>query len=388
MFAQRWRWPAAAIAFLLMALAPSGGGAQPWVSADAAVLVDADSGQVLYDRAGGEWRDPASTTKMMTALLIIESGRLDEMVEVSSRAASAPGSAMGLRRGDRLLLVDLLKGILICSGNDAAVAAAEHLAGSEEHFVELMNQRARELRLLATHYRNPHGLTASGHKTTARDLAALARYCLRHPLFRHVVSLREAVVEVCDRRGTPRQIALSTTNRLLGMGYDVDGVKTGTTYAAGRCLVASLWRGDRRLVAVVLHSNDRWGDALRLFDYGCEEFWMETLLHGGEIAGSLPLANGLKPAVAVVTADGVRVARRGDVSPENPFSVVIQTTQGIVAPVAKGQEVGWLVARDQDGCVLKVRLLAAETVGRDTLLGRLLLYLLPAVKALARRGVG
>ncbi len=229
----------------------------PATSAPAALLGDSDTGQVLAQRDARQGRPMASTTKIMTALLTLERANLADRVVVSP-AALVGGSTMGLTAGEALTVEDLLWGLLLNSGNDAAMALAEHVAGSEAAFVALMNQRAAELGMTSTRFANPHGLDAPDHYSSAYDLWLLTQEALKHPLFRQMVA-------------TPAHVAsgrqLFNQNELLGVYPGADGVKTGTTVAAGQNLVASVSQAGHRAIAVILNSQDRYSDARALFGH-------------------------------------------------------------------------------------------------------------------------
>ncbi|MCL6558998.1 MAG: D-alanyl-D-alanine carboxypeptidase, partial [Firmicutes bacterium] len=223
-------------------------GIPPVVTAGAAVLVDARTGQVLYGKNEGQKRPPASTTKIMTALLALEGGDLKQTVTVSPRAASVGEASLDLKAGEKLTLEELIYGALLHSGNDACVAIAEHIAGTEKNFVLLMNQKAKMIGAKDTTFKNTNGLPAPGHLTTAKDLAVLTRYALSNSTFQKIVRTREKTIGEQEKR------YLHNTNRLL-WSYDwINGVKTGTTNEAGCCLVASAAREGRQLISVVLHS--------------------------------------------------------------------------------------------------------------------------------------
>lgn len=238
---------------------------EPRVTAAAALLVDGD-GAVLWQRHARRRMAPASTTKIMTAVLALELGRLDDLVVVSRRAATGRGSRLGLRERERYRLEDLLVGMLVRSGNDAAVAVAEHIAGTVEGFVRLMNEKAAGLGAKDTHFVTPHGLDRPGHYTTAADMALMAHHAMAHPAFAEIVGSRERVV--APEGGNGREKLLRNTNKLLWRYAWADGVKTGTTPRAGRCLIASATRDGHRLIAVVFRSANRWQDAVRLLNYG------------------------------------------------------------------------------------------------------------------------
>lgn len=242
---------------------------KPRIRADAAVLVEVTSGAVLYAKNAEVRRAPASTTKIMTAVVALEKGDLTKVVQVSRRAAAVGGSTIWLRSGQRLTLQELLKGMLLCSGNDGSVAVAEGVAGSATEFVRLMNLKAKELGALHTNFRNTHGLRAPSHYTTAMDLAMMTRYALANPKFAELVKTKTAMLEWLD---TQKKVEIRNTNRLLWYLQGADGVKTGTTNEAGHCLVASATRDGKKFIAVVLNSQDRWDDCTRLLEYGFENF--------------------------------------------------------------------------------------------------------------------
>lgn len=270
---------------------------RPRVSAYAAALMEWQTGTLLYEKNAFTRMHPASVTKMMTALLALENGRLEDLVTVSKEAAGQPGSSMYLKAGDVYTLEDLLYGLMLNSGNDAAWAIAEHVGGTAEAFFEMMNARAKSLGAINTRFRNPHGLTDPNHYTTAFDLALIARTCLRHPFFRHLVATKEK--DVIDAEGRVRT-QLGNTNRLLWLYLGADGVKTGTTESAGQCLVSSATRGDTRMLSVVLYSQDRWSDSAAILDYGFENFRVARLLPAGETLLELPCKGAIQERVAIV----------------------------------------------------------------------------------------
>lgn len=245
----------------------------PTVTAASALLIDLKSGLALYEKAAAEARPPASTAKIMTALVVIDQVPLDDVVVVSQAAASTPGSRMGLNAGDRLTVLELLYGLLLPSGNDAAVALAEHVAGTQADFVELMNARASAMGLSSTNFVNAHGLDAAGQVTSATDLAAMARAALEDQTIAEIVAVRSITIG-------GRQ--LQNTNELLGTYEGANGVKTGTTDEAGECLVASVTRRGRTTLLVELGSTDRFGDAQKLLDYAAEAF----VWHSAELPAS------------------------------------------------------------------------------------------------------
>lgn len=249
--------------------------APPDVGARSALVVDMDSGSVLYAKDPQAALPPASTAKVMTALVVLERVKLDEQVVVSPSAAAMEGSRMGLVAGESLTVEDLLYGLLLPSGNDAAVALAEHVAGSEEAFVALMNAKAQDLGLAQSHFANAHGLDDPAQTMSAADLIVVTRAALEYPVFAKIVASPSA--EVAGR-------TLTTTNELLGSDPAADGIKTGTTDEAGQCLVASRNSDGHRVLAAVLGSSDRYADARTLLDYASAGWrWADLELPGGAL---------------------------------------------------------------------------------------------------------
>lgn len=257
----------AAAAALALALIPGvrAAAAPEEISAVSAIVIEAQTGTVLYEKNADERRAMASTTKIMTALLTIEAGDPDREFTVDPLAIRVEGTSMGLREGDRVSRRDLLYGILLPSGNDAANAAAVSVAGSIPAFVERMNERAQQLGLSDTHFVTPSGLDADGHYTTARDLAKLAAFAMRDELFREIVSCTSADVEFGN---PPYQRTLYNSNKMLRRYSGAIGVKTGFTDNARRCLVSAAERDGVTLVAVTLNAPDDWNDHTKMLDYG------------------------------------------------------------------------------------------------------------------------
>lgn len=257
----------AALAVLALGVIPGirAAAAPEDISAVSAILIEAQTGTVLYEKNPDERRAMASTTKIMTALLTIEAGDLDREFTVDPLAIRVEGTSMGLREGDRVSRRDLLYGILLPSGNDAANAAAVSVSGSIPAFVRLMNSRAQELGLSDTHFVTPSGLDAEGHYTTARDLAKLTVFAMKDETFRSVVSCSSAEVEFGD---PPYKRTLYNSNKMLRRYDGAIGVKTGFTDNARRCLVSAAERDGVTLIAVTLNAGDDWNDHTKMLDYG------------------------------------------------------------------------------------------------------------------------
>ncbi|WP_019850967.1 D-alanyl-D-alanine carboxypeptidase family protein [Desulfitobacterium sp. PCE1] len=249
------------------------------ITADAAVLMDAATGDILYDKNAHKQRPPASTTKIITAILGLELGKPDELVVVSEKAASVGESTIHLDPGEKILLYELVTGAMVKSGNDACVAIGEHIAGTEEHFIRLMNQKAFLLGARNTKFENTNGLPGKNHVSTAYDLALMARYGLQIPAFTSITRLKETEIHFIE---PDFFMNLKNTNRLLWSYPYSDGVKTGTTNAAGKCLVAAATKDGRQLIAVVLHAPNRFGDAQKLLEWGFDETETLNIIQAGE----------------------------------------------------------------------------------------------------------
>jgi len=337
----------------------------PSLSADAAVLMDVETGDVLFDKQAYKRRPPASTTKIMTSILGLELGRPDELVVISPKAAAVGEATLGLDQGEKLTLYELITGALVKSGNDACVAIAEQIAGSEEAFVRLMNEKAVTLGAHNTHFANTNGLPNKAHYSCAYDLALMARYGLqRLPAFSSIVSQKETVIRFLE---PDMRMNLRNTNRLLWSYPYADGVKTGTTDAAGKCLVASATRDGRKLVAVVLSAPNRFQDAQRLLEWGFARTETLTLVQAGEVLGEYPLAG--QEIVRALAAEPLRASVAINDRPNLKLKVVWQRPP--VLPVQAGEVLGscelWL-----KGTKLRsVPLLSERTVEKKGFLSRL-----------------
>ena len=234
------------------------------------VVLDRKTGQILLSKNENEKRKMASTTKIMTAILILEKGNLQDIVTVSKKAAGTGGSRLGLKTNDTIKVEDLLYGLLLCSGNDSAVCLAEYLSGSVEEFANLMNQKALELELNQTHFVTPHGLDSEEHYTTSYELAILSNYALNNEKFKEIVETKNYTVTI---NGFPK--TLSNTNELLGNLNGVYGIKTGFTNGANRCLVTACQRNNMDIICVVLGADTkkfRTQDSIKLIEYTFQNY--------------------------------------------------------------------------------------------------------------------
>lgn len=243
---------------------------EPIINSRSAIVLDRNSKLILYGKNENEKRKMASTTKIMTAIVVIENTNLEEITTISSKAAGTGGSRLGLHKNDKISIINLLYGLLLCSGNDAAVALAEFTSGSVENFSILMNNKATELGLTSTHFVTPHGLDNEEHYTTAYELALLADYALENKTFSNIVKTKNYTIQINSSSKT-----LSNTNELLGNLEGVYGVKTGFTNGANRCLVTAVKRNNLDLICIVLGADtkkDRTQDSVKLIEYAYKNF--------------------------------------------------------------------------------------------------------------------
>lgn len=331
------------------------------VNAKAAVLMDAQTGRVLYARNMHRRLPQASTTKITTAILAIEKGDLDKKVRISRHAASTGEATMGLRSGEVLSVRDLLYGMLLQSGNDAAVAIAEAVGGSEKRFVRLMNQFVAKVGAKNTHYVNPHGLHDPEHYSSAYDLALITRYALQFPEFRKIVSTR---MQPVVRQGWSRPQLIKNKNRLL-TGDDeyypyADGVKPGYTSPAGNCLVSSATRDGWTLIAVVLNSWDVYGESKKLLEWGFSSFKRKVLVEKNIVVDLVKVEKGREDTVIVVTAEDLFVPLLGREKGKIEKRVVLPDK--VTAPVRKGERLGEMQVFYDGKKIAAVDLVAAEAV--------------------------
>ncbi len=353
------------------------------VGAPSAILVEASTGQTIFSKNAQEERAPASMTKVMTLHLALQAlrthrARVTDPVSVSDNAYRLGGSQIWLEPGETIALGQLLRAIAIGSANDACVAVAEHLAGSESAFVAQMNAEAKRLGMTHTHYANSHGLDADGHYTTAQDMAILARAVVTDPGLLQLTSQRE---DRTIRDGKGGHLWLVNTNRLLGKVPGLDGLKTGYTGKAGYCLTATAQRQGLRLVAVVMGdatSKERFADITTLLQSGFSNFEAVLLAKGGQPLGSVKVLRGTGTDVPVVVARDVHAVRpRGEA-----LTVKLQPKlpQELRAPVRKGQAVGEAEILSAGQKIASVPLIAARGVARATWIGILTAVLRQAVQ--------
>lgn len=336
----------------------------PELNARIALIYDRASGRIIYEKNGNKQTPMASTTKILTSIVILENADLKETVTIGSKAAGTGGSRLGLKKNDKITVNDLLYGLMLRSGNDAAVALALHVGGSIAGFADMMNKKAEELGLTNSHFVVPHGLDNEGHYTTAYELAKMADYALNIPKFKEIVSSKSATIYI---NGYPK--AINNTNNLLGSVSGVYGVKTGFTNGAGRCLVSSCKRGELDIITVVIGANtnnQRTADTKELIEYAFNNFSLINIeeiiqdkfeqwknINEGRIYVNKGIENGIKLYLEK-PKKSVMAVRKDSI---DKIDIEVNSLFYMEAPVAKDQVIGNLrvIINGEEIEVLEIR---------------------------------
>ncbi len=319
------------------------------VSAQKAIVVDAITGRIIFERDADSQSLIASTTKIMTALVVCEQCNVLDRMRIPKEAVGIEGSSMYLQEGEVLTIQELLYGLMLSSGNDAAVALAIYCGGTVEGFAELMNDKARFLGLKNTHFENPNGLDSPAHYSTAQDLAVLAAYAMENPIFAKTVSTKTVTIG---------QRSLRNHNKLLWQVEGADGVKTGYTKAAGRILVSSATRDGRRLIAVTINAPDDWRDHASMLEDGFSRYQVKQILRAGDVVGSLTVIGGDGGCVQLVATEDFSYAMAEGETPE----LVLSGPGFVYAPVAQGAEAGYIHVTIGGKSMGKIPIVYGETV--------------------------
>lgn len=308
----------------------------PETNGKAVILMDFNSGRVLYERNSNQPLPPASLTKIMTGLLAVENGNLDKKVIISEYAAGIPECTVYLEPNEVLTRMELLYAAMLPSANDASTALAESIAGSEANFIDRMNQRANELGLKNTHFLNPHGLENKEHYSSAYDLAIITKEALKYPTFKDVVSTKRTVIPWASREDEDR--ILLNQNRLLSRYEGAIGIKTGYTKQAGNCVVGAAQRGSTTLIAVSMNSPTVYDDLQQMLDYGFENYKTVTVGSSEKISGEVKVIEGESPTVKVKPVDSIKVAVTDEEALYLTYVVSLEPT--VNAPIEKGDVLG------------------------------------------------
>lgn len=332
----------------------------PNLTAASAILIDADSGTVLFSKDAHAKRFPASTTKVLTALLLIENCKMTDKIAAPLDVKTVGESSIYLEPGETLTAHDALYALMVRSANDVAYAVACHIAGNVERFSELMNKRARELGCSDSNFHNPHGLNDKLHVTSAHDLALIAREAMKHPEFREACRTRRITI---DRSMNQLNRLLISKDKFLD-DPNAEGIKTGWTVPAGKCFVGAKSVGGWRLISVVLKSADWLADTCALMDYGFAKYERVRCLATDSDCGNAPVAGGTNERVTVrASRDLFRVCERGGIVREPRIEL-----RAVQAPIEQGEVVGKAVVQNVDGSSCEAPLIAAESVSRAPLI--------------------
>ena len=345
----------------------------PTINSRAAIVYDRTSGTIIYGKSENEKRKMASTTKIMTATIVIENATLTDTVTVSKKAAGTGGSRLGLKTGDKVTVYDLLYGLMLCSGNDAAVALAEHVGGDLEGFANLMNKKAQSLGLTNTHFVTPHGLDNDEHYTTAYELAKLADYALKNQTFANIVATKNYTVTI---NGYSKN--LNNTNELLGNLNGVYGVKTGFTNGANRCLVTSIKRDDLDIICIVLGADTkkfRTQDSVKLIEYTYKNYEMVdiySIIHSEFDSwkkDNLSKFNIIKGISNDLDISLVKIENNKiPIKKENvkDISVVIDCSYILNSPVYKNTSIGTLNLSIKNEVILNLDIIVNNTIKKKS----------------------
>ncbi|MDF2570755.1 MAG: dacB 1 [Sporomusa sp.] len=338
----------------------------PDVTAKSAIVMEASTGKVLYEKNAEERRYPASTTKIMTLITALEYGKLDDVVTTSANAASTEGSSLWLTQGEQLKMLDMLYGIMLVSGNDATVAVAEHMSGSLEKFATLMTDKAHAIGAVNSNFTNTSGLPDERHYSTAHDLAKITAYGYKNPLFTQIVSTQHKVV---PWPGKDHDRDLYNENKMLWLYDGANGVKTGYTDAAGRCLVSAANRNGIQLIVVVLDSEFMWDDSIKLLDYGFTQLKQVPIISRNDILKTVKITEGKTGDIKLLSANDISIPMADNEIDQ--FSTVIDAPNKLDAPITSGQKVGTVKVMYKNVEVASSDLVADRSVDRKSFFGLL-----------------
>jgi D-alanyl-D-alanine carboxypeptidase (penicillin-binding protein 5/6) len=338
----------------------------PEVTAKSAIVMEVTTGKVLYGKEAAERRYPASTTKIMTLITALEYGKLDDVVTASENAASTEGSSLWLTQGEQLKMLDMFYGIMLISGNDATVAVAEHIAGSVENFAKLMTDKAHALGAVNSNFVNTSGLPNENHYTTAYDLAKITAYGYKNPLFSQIVSTQHKIV---PWPGKDHDRDLYNENKMLWLYDGANGVKTGYTDAAGRCLVSAAKRNGTQLVVVVLDSDHMWDDSIKLLDYGFAQLKQVLVISQGDILKTVKINEGKTGDIKLLATNDISVPMADN--EHDKYSTVIDAPNKLNAPITSGQKLGTVKVMYNNIEVASSDLIADRSVEKKSFFGLL-----------------
>ena len=334
------------------------------ITADSAILIEASTGRVIYEKDADRVRPPASMTKMMTCILGLENLFPDEKVEISRNAANTEYSELQLQEKDVISASELLRGLMLVSDNGGSVAIAEAVSGNVENFSNLMNEKAIEIGCTDTNFENPNGLPSERHYSTARDMAKIAAYCMENWDFRDIVSTQRETIHWLEPSSVTAKV--ENSNKLLGKYKGITGIKTGWTYAAGGCLAASAKRGDIELIAIIMHATDsttRFNDAEILLDYGFDRVTSIYGIDKNEVEKKIFVRDGEQATLEVGLAEDLNYPLFDDEYKQN-LTVSYDLPKVVDAGIKVGDVVGKANLKYNGRIVASVPFVARENVER------------------------
>ena len=350
---------------------------QPQLSAKSAVLIDAFTGRILIDKNASERHYPASITKIMTLIIAMERGNINDIITVSADIPKTEGSSIYLEAGQTISLIDLMYGMMLQSGNDATMAVAEHLAGNMSNFAKLMNEKANALGCNNTHFVNPNGLPDEQHYSTAIDMAKITAFGYRYQLFEKIVATEKYVIFNTIRN---QDQALFNENKMLWRYDGCNGVKTGYTDIAGHTLTVGAKRNGIQLIAVVMDADEKWTDTEKMLDYGFELLEPKLLFSAGTPFGRVRIKNGESVSVAAVLQDAVVLPtlKSGGITGDITYKADLPIFKS--APVKIGQQLGNLQVFFDGKQITSVPLVATQDIEKKSIFWSIFRWLKNLIK--------
>lgn len=330
------------------------------MSAESAIVIDADSGRILFEHNAYEKRGMASTTKIMTALIILENCRLDDIVTISQKAAYTEGSSMYLKPNEKITVEDLLYGLMLNSGNDAATALAEHACKNVDEFAKLMNKKAAELGMKDSSFANPHGLDDENHYSTAYDMALLTKYAMENEAFRNIVNTQEKIVKT---NGQEQYKYLTNHNRLLRMYEWCKGVKTGFTKKCGRCLVSYSEKNGVKLIAITLNAPDDWNDHISLYETYFNLYNSYNIVNINDYVCSTNVTNSDSTTLKLYSCKAINLTLSED--EYKKIKIEYSYPNSVKAPIYIGQTIGKLNVKLNNEIIASSDLVAKQGIAEN-----------------------
>jgi len=341
-----------------------------------ALLMEASTGEIIYEMNSHDRLEPASVTKIMTMLLTMEaldSGRitLDDKVTISKKASKMTGTCLLLEEGEVRSVNELLTGIAVESANDASVAIAEYIAGSEEEFVNMMNKKAQDIGMSDTHFKNPHGLHEEGHVTSAHDVAIMSRELLKYEKIFDYISIYMTKVTVGKKNNVVRELV--NKNKMVRFYDDVDGIKTGFTENAMYCISATAKRNNLRFISVIMgapSTGSRNSDARKLLDYGFANYSTYTIGKKGDVIKTIEVSKGNKPSINAMFEQDVNILiKKGE---EKQLEAKLNLPDKISAPIAKGDKLGYVIITKNGETIQNIPIISQEDVPKASFINNIL----------------